>query len=340
MNKPLLSICIPTYNRVGKLFSDITHYLAVYAGDDMEVVVVDNASTDDTQQLMKSITDPRLLYVRHEKNIGGMSNIITCLTMGHGHWSMLLLDKDHLHPELLLKFMERLRSLPPDVATGQVRLNIDSEGNSQIFTQGFEALRKLGYTREHPTGTLVKTKLLKNNGIVNMLLAQHPTCPFNVDVIKAHLAMLGAGWRAEIPLLSTETPEAAAREVSHTYSAQNLWFAPAMQRQTAHTFMYDCTILGGGEMTAPQMSFMLLRLYYYELYACTFNFQDTMQMSKICAHHGIEPRRVSLGEMMREHFACAREFVCARDLPLHGVRIAITAIVGTRWFAKLIRRII
>src|SRR5262249_43627784 len=72
-SEPLLSICIPTYNRshflkecLRSLFAQTFDHSAV------EVIVSDNASTDDTPNVVRKYAEryPIVKYVRNETNIG------------------------------------------------------------------------------------------------------------------------------------------------------------------------------------------------------------------------------------------------------------------------------
>ena len=53
MTRPRLSICIATYNRAGLLREALTNLTEV-CDDDIEIVVSDNASPDDTQGVINS----------------------------------------------------------------------------------------------------------------------------------------------------------------------------------------------------------------------------------------------------------------------------------------------
>jgi len=70
---PLLrkvSIVLPTYNRkdlVGKSIQSVLDQ--TYA--DFELIIVDDASTDGTEEVIKSFSDPRMVYLKHETNQGG-----------------------------------------------------------------------------------------------------------------------------------------------------------------------------------------------------------------------------------------------------------------------------
>jgi glycosyltransferase involved in cell wall biosynthesis len=67
---PRLSMVICTYNRAGLVPTAIASVLDE-AGDDLELVVVDDGSSDDTRDRVASVADPRLRYVWREN--GGLS---------------------------------------------------------------------------------------------------------------------------------------------------------------------------------------------------------------------------------------------------------------------------
>ena len=63
MKDPLFSVVIPTYNR-----ADLVRQAAVsvihQSLDDVEVVVSDNLSTDETRDVVRALDDPRVRYVQ------------------------------------------------------------------------------------------------------------------------------------------------------------------------------------------------------------------------------------------------------------------------------------
>lgn len=67
---PVVSVVIPTYNRAHCLPRSLESVLR-QTFSDIEVIVVDDCSTDDTQAYLKSIDDSRLRVLRHDVNKGG-----------------------------------------------------------------------------------------------------------------------------------------------------------------------------------------------------------------------------------------------------------------------------
>ena len=95
-----LEVFILTYNRSGYLRESIESVLAS-SFKDFTLTVVDNCSTDDTEEVVKSFDDPRLKYVKHAENIGGINNINSAIIMGSGDYIVLFHDDDKMTPSML-----------------------------------------------------------------------------------------------------------------------------------------------------------------------------------------------------------------------------------------------
>ena len=86
---PIVSVVIPTYNRKLMLKRALDSVLDQTLKD-IEVIVVDNASTDGTQALVHSIQDPRVRYIKHEKNRGGPAARNTGIKNAQGFFDRLI----------------------------------------------------------------------------------------------------------------------------------------------------------------------------------------------------------------------------------------------------------
>ena len=71
----LVSICVPVYNGA-QMISECLDCLTSQTFRDIEIVVSDNASTDDTGKIVQDYAarDPRIRYIRQSENIGLMAN--------------------------------------------------------------------------------------------------------------------------------------------------------------------------------------------------------------------------------------------------------------------------
>ena len=66
---PKVSVIIPTRNRAAFLQAAIQSVLN-QTFQDFEIIVVDDASQDQTAEVIRSFTGPRIRYIRHETNKG------------------------------------------------------------------------------------------------------------------------------------------------------------------------------------------------------------------------------------------------------------------------------
>jgi len=109
MRAPSVTVCIPTYNRAAFLAAAINSVLTQSIGD-YAVLVTDNASEDNTAEVVRGFGDPRIRYLRHAENIGPGANFNACLRAADSEFVLILGDDDVLHPEMLETSIGALRA--------------------------------------------------------------------------------------------------------------------------------------------------------------------------------------------------------------------------------------
>ena len=103
-----VSICIPTFNSAAYIGECIESALAQKSVD-FEVIVFDNASQDDTWNIVQSFSDSRLRAFRSDQNHGMAVNFNRALREANGEYIKLLCSDDLLEPsavELQTKFLD------------------------------------------------------------------------------------------------------------------------------------------------------------------------------------------------------------------------------------------
>ena len=75
MANPHISFVVPAYNTENYLADCLDSILNQEGDWDFEVILVDDASTDGTEKVARSYTDPRIRYTRHESNRGAVVTI-------------------------------------------------------------------------------------------------------------------------------------------------------------------------------------------------------------------------------------------------------------------------
>ena len=104
---PLLSICIPTYNRAAYLPALLDSIFAQNTGD-VEVVISDNASTDNTREIVKKY--PGISYHGSGKNLGFDANVLRVVSLACGKYCWLLGDDDALAEGAIAYLLQNIKS--------------------------------------------------------------------------------------------------------------------------------------------------------------------------------------------------------------------------------------
>jgi len=127
MIPPKVTVCIPVYNGSAYIAESIESVLA-QTFKDLSLIVCVNCSTDNTEEIAQSFHDPRLTYVRNERNMGLVGNQNRCLDLASGEYVCILHHDDVMLPENLEQKVHLLDEHPQ---VGFVHSNImlmDSKG--------------------------------------------------------------------------------------------------------------------------------------------------------------------------------------------------------------------
>ncbi|WP_372757945.1 glycosyltransferase family 2 protein [Mariniflexile sp.] len=102
MIKDLVSILIPVYNRVN-LIEETIQSAANQSYTNIEIIVVDNCSTDGTWELLEklALNDNRLRVFRNDENIGPVRNWKRCVDEAKGEFSKILWSDDLIHEDFI-----------------------------------------------------------------------------------------------------------------------------------------------------------------------------------------------------------------------------------------------
>ncbi len=106
---PTVSVVIPVYNRAESITRAIDSVLAQTL-DDLEILVVDDASSDATPEIVRQYDDPRVRVFRHETNRGGSAARNTGIEHARGNYVAFLDSDDEWLPQKLEKQVDCLRA--------------------------------------------------------------------------------------------------------------------------------------------------------------------------------------------------------------------------------------
>ena len=119
-----ISVIVPTRNRSTLLATTLRSVLT-QRGVDFEVLVVDEASTDDTLQVVGGFRDPRIRVIRHTTAQGVSAARNRGVSEARGAWLAFLDDDDLWAPaKLELQFRAARESRAPWAYVGHVNINV------------------------------------------------------------------------------------------------------------------------------------------------------------------------------------------------------------------------
>jgi glycosyltransferase involved in cell wall biosynthesis len=141
---PLFSVCIPNYNYGCYLRSTIESVVA-QSFQDFEIIVADNASTDDSVEVVEKFSDARIKLIKNETNVGFAHNLDRATERAIGQYLILLSSDDLIMPDALERYagiIREYRAGPSSVSEGDEMLVlfsaieiIDSDG--KVFDRRF-----------------------------------------------------------------------------------------------------------------------------------------------------------------------------------------------------------
>ena len=107
MNRPLVSICIPTYNGEAYLkecLESVIHQTYI----NLEIILVDDKSIDNTTSIAKQYAkfDKRIQFFENKINLGLVGNWNKCLQLASGQWIKYVFQDDYLAINCIEKLIE------------------------------------------------------------------------------------------------------------------------------------------------------------------------------------------------------------------------------------------
>ncbi len=131
MKTPLVSICVPTCNRAGFLKRSLATIRAQQYKP-LEILIGDNTSSDETAAICTeaAAADPRIRYIRREKNIGIYSNHNRLIDESRGEFLCFLHDDDEFEPTLVQQEISFLLAHPEAGIVSPDWNLIDEQGRS------------------------------------------------------------------------------------------------------------------------------------------------------------------------------------------------------------------
>lgn len=169
----ILSICIPTYNRLSVLKETIEAYFPILNSYPIEVCISDNASDDGTYEYLKNLEQQYnfLKYERQPYNCGIDRNMIYVINMASSQFIWPLGDDDQLIPSNFNDILNLLQSAPDLLILNGIDKEgetLEKEFHAKIYDNSMNAFKDLW--NKMPFGSFLFDKKLLNQSYINKYL--------------------------------------------------------------------------------------------------------------------------------------------------------------------------
>ena len=141
MSDTLISVCIPTYNGAKFLGETIDSVLAQTLAD-FELIIVDDASSDATADILAARCDKRIRYFRHESNQGAAATWNHAVSLARAPLVKLLCHDDTLEPDCLAAQVQPFSDSQTVLVTCWRRV-INHRGCALIVRRGLHSGRNI-----------------------------------------------------------------------------------------------------------------------------------------------------------------------------------------------------
>lgn len=334
-SKFTLSVCIPTYNRSASLLPLVNRLLSC-SDPDIEVVVLDNASTDGTLDVLGQVRDERLSVHVNPVNRGVLYNILNVIDKAQGRFAVLLLDKDNVDP-LRLPALRDFLCATPNLACGYCEYHSPVAEEAVVYEAGMPALRAIAYVGHHPTGYFFSTERLRSLDCLRRFADFEVVGHFPFDFMFAELLHDGRGAVYHRPVFSPESEANAARfkSIGTNAAREDAFFSPEGRRKTAIAYGRHLATL---PISPAEKRVLAGDRYVQGLVAATLSFRSLMRNEALCAHYHIATRHVGWNEMLvaaaRFHRTFVAQVLEPSSIGGNGLR---TVVFKTRVVARVLR---
>ena len=123
---PVVSVLLPSYNHARYLRAAIDSVLA-QSLDALELIIIDDASADESWSIIEAIDDPHVKASRHDTNAGAHATLNEALAQAGGEFVAILNSDDIYSPGRLQRIVDEMRAHDAGFAFSDLRF-IDDAG--------------------------------------------------------------------------------------------------------------------------------------------------------------------------------------------------------------------
>ena len=298
----IVSFCIPVYNNA-EAARKIVEGLLVSDDERFEVVVCDDASTDNAEELLYGIKDKRFRYCRNEKNLGAHKNWLHTLELGRGEWLYLVMGRDKLYGENIGRVIELLEC----ARQNNITCLKDRTGGEFCEYRGIDAM--ISFVRsDHPTGLIFSRE--KFLSVPKRHYYIEIPDMYREAYIEHDLLFMGGGayinsgvYKIEVV---TDTVEQKST-VENGIDIDETFYAPP--KRTAHFFRMIDLIDSDNIFTHDDKDKYFCERFRALLSHVSLTLRAYCKNPQWQAHYGQKVRHIGMFEMIRNIFRAHRESI-------------------------------
>lgn len=132
-NVPKISVCVPSYNH-GKYIKETIDSILNQSFQDIEVIISDDNSDDDSVKVINSFNDSRITLIENSENSGPSINMNLAINKSQSDYIALIASDDIMHQDRLKKSIEFLESNKSHDAVFTYVQTINSESVEQDYS--------------------------------------------------------------------------------------------------------------------------------------------------------------------------------------------------------------
>ncbi len=291
----ILSIYIATYNRQKTIFNLVSNLLSIHSKE-FEIVVIDDRSSDETFEKLKSIHDVRLnVYQNIEregiKENGAMTNWYKALQYCNGLFAMHLNDRDLCSKRGILELIDFLKN-NADLSGGYC----NSLSKEYVYLTSEEAFLNIPYRASHPTSIIFNMNYLKEITNLKQFYTKKLSYIHPHDLVLGHLTEYGGQFNYK-KIWSFAESDSFKNNKSFLYGKgdiSNSWFSPSQRLREFDLFLKDIRNLSYDNKMKIKKVKKISKSY---LYYCTYNYAYFISDPGQTAHYGIKPVKLSFKDL-------------------------------------------
>jgi len=170
MGAELVTVLMPAYN-VGKYLNESIDSILAQTYTNFQFLIINDGSTDQTEEIILTYKDPRITYIKNEKNIGYIASLNKGLELISSRYIVRMDADDIALPHRIEKQVQLMESRPDIAVCGSGKINfLNAKPNSETAVYTITDERQLLFSSifntsiPHPSAILRNT-ILQENGL-------------------------------------------------------------------------------------------------------------------------------------------------------------------------------